>query len=242
MLKPPTSPTASVTPSNSSGWLVHQEAGAPGAPGFLVGGEREHDVAGRRPVFAQPLAHHREHHRVHVLHVDRAAAPHAAIRDLPGEWVVPPVRRAGRHHVQVTVHQQARPFAVPTADPGHHAGSLGMRFQDRRLEAYLGQQAGHVFGGQPLAGARVVAGVRRVDPDQVTADVHNLVLRGHLVRCHRPIVALGSSGSSGQCRLAGDRGEIHWPAGSPEAVRFAKVSQPMRTPHRASGWRNRQTR
>ena len=41
---------------------------------------------------ALPLAHDREHHRVEVLHVDRAAAPEVAVADLAGERVAPTTR------------------------------------------------------------------------------------------------------------------------------------------------------
>ena len=79
--------------------VVYQPAGAPGATGLLVGGEREHDVAGGGAVLAQALAHYREHHRVHVFHVDRAAAPDAVVGDVAGEGVVLPVRCMGRDYV-----------------------------------------------------------------------------------------------------------------------------------------------
>ena len=54
-----------------------------------------------------------------------------------------------------------------------------------------------MFGGLALAGAGVVAGIGGVDPDQVAADGHDLVLRGgrlvrgSLVRCHGTMVAFG---------------------------------------------------
>src|SRR5204862_5616500 len=38
-------------------------------------------------------------------------------------------------------------------------------------------------------------------PDQVTADVDDLVLRGHGVSCHRPIVALRRPGLGRGCGL-----------------------------------------
>ena len=106
------------------------------------------------------------------------------------ERVVAPVRRVGRDDVQVAVDQQGGPAPVLALDSGDHAGALGVRLQDRRLQAHLGQLRGDVLGGLALTGARVVARVGGVDPDQVAADADDLVLRGHLVRCHPPIVAL----------------------------------------------------
>ena len=50
----------------------------------------------------------RQHHRVHVLHVDRAAAPDAPVALLPGERVDRPVGGVGRHDVEVAVHAQRR--------------------------------------------------------------------------------------------------------------------------------------
>ena len=76
---------------------------------LLVGQERQHDVTRRLAAFAQPLAHDRQHHRVHVLHVDRAAAPHAAVGDLAGQRVHPPVGRVGGDDVEVAVDQQRGP-------------------------------------------------------------------------------------------------------------------------------------
>ena len=82
-------------------------------PGLLVGGEREHDVAGGLAALAQPLADDGQHHRVHVLHVDRAAAPDAAVGDLAGERVVPPVGGVGGHDVEVAVDEQGGPGRGP---------------------------------------------------------------------------------------------------------------------------------
>ncbi len=51
----------------------------------------------------------RQHHRVHVLHVDRAAAPDAAVAISPENGCARPVGRVGRHDVEVAVDQQRRP-------------------------------------------------------------------------------------------------------------------------------------
>ena len=54
-----------------------------------------------------------EQHRVEVLHVDRAAAPQAAVADLARERVDLPVLGGGRDDVQVAVQQQRRRRAGP---------------------------------------------------------------------------------------------------------------------------------
>ena len=68
------------------------------------------------------LAHDREHHRVHVLHVDRAR-PQTSRRHLAGERVKGPVRGVGRHDVQVAVHQQRGPLgSCPRTGPPRWPG------------------------------------------------------------------------------------------------------------------------
>ena len=58
---------------------------------------------------------------------------------------------------------------------------------------------------------------------------------------HSDIATGGGTGRMGGLVRAARWG-VWRAAHSLDAVRFAKVGQPMRTPHRASGWRNRQTR
>src|SRR4029077_21261604 len=77
-----------------------------------------------------------------------------------------------------------------------------MRLQDRGLEADLGELGRGVLGGLSLPRARVVARVGGVDPDQVAADADDLVLRGHVVSCHAPMVALGRAGAGWGCAWA----------------------------------------
>ncbi len=97
----------------------------------------------------------------------------------------------GGDDVEVAVDEEGGAFGVPAGDSGYQAGALGVRFEDHGLEADVGEESGDVLGRLALARTGVVAVVRGVDPDQVTADVHDLVLRAHIVRCHRPMVAPG---------------------------------------------------
>ena len=160
------------------GVLVDEVPRAVRAAGLLVGEEGEHDVARGLAAAAQPVAYDRQRHRVHVLHVDGAAAPHAAVGDLAGEGVVGPVRRVGRYDVGVAVDEQRGPGRVLALDPGHGRGAARVRLEDLRLEPHLGELLGDVLGGLALARARVVAVVAGVDPDQLAAEVDDLVLAG----------------------------------------------------------------
>ena len=61
---------------------------------------------------AGPVADQRQDHRVHVLHVDGAAAPDVAVALLAGERVHAPLGGVGGDDVQVPVHQQRGAAAV----------------------------------------------------------------------------------------------------------------------------------
>ena len=92
---------------------------------LLVGEEREDEVARRHdPVAAEP-AGDRDHHRVHVLHVDRAAAPHVAVLHRTGEGVHRPLRRLGGHDVEVPVDEQRATLAVRAGQPAEDVAASG---------------------------------------------------------------------------------------------------------------------
>ncbi len=145
---------------------------------LLVREEGDHDVARGPAPAAQPVADDRQGHRVHVLHVDRATPPHAPVGDLAGEGVVGPVRRVRRYDVQVAVDEERGPGRVRALDPGHRGRASRVRLEDLRFEAHLGELFGDVLGRLALTRARVVAVVAGVDPDQLAAEVHDLVLAG----------------------------------------------------------------
>jgi hypothetical protein len=154
---------------------AREEPGAVVAAGLLVGGEREDQVARRAYPAAAPVPHHREHHRVEVLHVDRAPAPQVPVAQLTGERVDRPLAGVGRYHVEVPVHEQRAARRVGTFEPRDDAGPAGRRLADLRGQADLVEQAGDVLRGGPLphAGGQV-AGVGGVDAQQVAADVDDL--------------------------------------------------------------------
>ncbi|GES33176.1 hypothetical protein San01_56640 [Streptomyces angustmyceticus] len=158
--------------------VVDEVARAVGAARLLVREERQHDVARRLAAGAQPVADDGQRHRVHVLHVDRAPSPEAAVGDLAGERVVGPVVGVGRHDVGVPVDEQAGPRAVLALDPGDRRGPALVGLEDLRFEAHLGELLRDVLGGGPLPRARVVAVVAGVHPDQIPAEVDHLVLTG----------------------------------------------------------------
>ena len=87
----------------------------------------------------------------------------------------------------------------------------------------LGQEGGDVLGGLALAGAGVVARVGGVDPEQVAADVDDLVLRGHLVLCFS---ALSLSSHSGEALGAA----------RPGVLRLERATGPGRGRRLAQDW------
>src|SRR5206468_6473157 len=92
--------------------VVDEPVGAVEAAGLLVGDEGEYDVTARLLALADPVGDDGQRHRVHVLHVDSAAAPEAVVADLTGERIHLPVRGVGRYDVQVPVDQQRRSGGV----------------------------------------------------------------------------------------------------------------------------------
>ena len=105
------------------GVLLDHDLRAVVAPGLLVGGERQHDRPLRHRAGAGARPDDREQHRVEVLHVDRAAAPHEAVLDLAGERVDLPVlggRRARRRGGRAAA---ARPPAILTRPSGRSGWS-----------------------------------------------------------------------------------------------------------------------
>ena len=100
------------------GPVIHQPLAAVLAAGLLVGQEREHQVARWDDASAFEVPGDRDHHADHVLHVDRAAAPHVAVLEGTGERVHAPVRRLGGHHVEVPVQHQGPARGVRALQPG----------------------------------------------------------------------------------------------------------------------------
>jgi hypothetical protein len=159
------------------GVLLDEEPRALGTAGFLIGHVGDDDVARRLAALASPLADHRQRHRVHVLHVDGAATPEAAVLDLAAERIDAPVVRVGRDDIEVAVNEQRTATLILAGHPGDDARAALVRLVDLRLEPDLGQLLGDVFGGLALVAGRV----RAVDPDQVAAQVDDFVLGARLL-------------------------------------------------------------
>ena len=87
-------------------------------------------VARRLGAGAGEVAQVGQDHRVHVLHVDGAAAPDAAVALLGGERVDLPVGGVGRHDVEVAVDGEAGPVAVRALDADDDAGPPGLALEE----------------------------------------------------------------------------------------------------------------
>lgn len=170
------------------GMVVCQEARAVDGARLLVRGVRDDDVPAGAHALPGPATDHREDHRVHVLHVDRATAPHDTVADLAGERVHGPVVGLGRYDVEMPVDQQRVGRRIGALDPRHHIGPPGGTFQEGRLDTRVGQPLGDVLRGGPLP-AVPAAAVGGVDTDQLRGEAHHLVerhaVRGRRVRCCR---------------------------------------------------------
>src|SRR5215470_19951109 len=92
----------------------------------------------------------------------------------------------------MTVDQQGATARIRARQPRDHVAAPGRaRLDIDGLVADLGELGGHVLGGLPLPHNRGrVAGVRRVDPDQVAGETDDLVF-GHAGRnVHRAFLPL----------------------------------------------------
>nr|BFE58557.1 hypothetical protein GCM10020063_030830 [Dactylosporangium thailandense] len=160
--------------------LIDEKARALPPARLLVGDEREHDVAGRYHIVTLELPRDRQRHGHHVLHVDRAASPQVAVADLAGEGRHGPLGRVGRHHIEVTVHEERATLRVGAGQAHDDVAALGRRLQVHRLETGVGEALGHELrrGALVPAGA-VVAGVRGVVPHQCPRQLHDLTHDHH---------------------------------------------------------------
>ena len=157
-LKPPTSPIASVQSPIRSAVLTSQGRARCRRPPRRRGSRAPGALGHGRP---RSRAHDGEDHRVHVLHVDRAASPHAAVADLARERVDRPVlgrrparRRGGRGRAV-----RPRPVGPSPRRPTSWCGPA--RTRRPRLDADLVELRRDVFGGLafPRTGLVAVVGV-----------------------------------------------------------------------------------
>jgi hypothetical protein len=158
------------------GVLVDQPVRAVVPAGLLVRGEHQHDRPPRPCSGPLTGTDDRQHHRVEVLHVDRAAAPDAAVLDLAGERVDGPVRGLRGHDVEVAVDEQRLGGRVGALPAGGERRTAGRRLVQLRRDADVGQLRGDVLRRLPLARPGTVAVVGGVDPDQIAAQLHDLGL------------------------------------------------------------------
>ena len=175
-LNPPTSPIASVTPSNRSGcsWTRNLAPQLPPASSSAVNASTT-SRSGLRPS------------RIRFLMTARTIASMSFMSTAPRPQTQPSAsspangsRRqssgVGRDDVEVPVDEEGGAAPVGPFDPGDEAGPLRVRLEHGGLDADLAEEARDVLGGPPLARAGVVTRVGGVDPDQVSADVDDLIL------------------------------------------------------------------
>src|SRR6478752_6589644 len=226
VLKPPTSPTASVQPSSSSRWSSTRTC-APLWPPASSSAVKQSTIgrAGTRPYDG-------EQHGVEVLHVDRTAAPHVAVLDLAGERVDLPVLRGGGYDVEVAVEQQRSPVpGRPAAPVRQDRGPARLGLVEAGLDADLVEQRGDVLGRLPLPRAVLVAVVGGVHPDQLSTELDHLGGRvlSRVVRCLFGVPCVAS------------HDPILTPVEGGRPIEGFRASFATVPPH-SSGWRNWQTR
>ena len=159
---PPASLTAPAARSHS-GWCTAMALTPASPAGLLVRRTGEQDVAAQagdrvagrvqagRSRLGDEQLDHAELERDHVLHVDRAAAVHVAVRDLPGERVVGPAIGRGGHDVEMGQQQERLAAGAVATQPDVDRGTARDDLQQLRLEAEGGQAVGEVACDPRLA-------------------------------------------------------------------------------------------
>ena len=122
--------------------MLDQPLHPDGAARLLVGGAGEQDVAAQardrvaggveagRARLAGEQPNHRQLHRDHRLHVDRAAPVDVAVGDVGRERIVAPAIGRGRDDVEVRQQEERLAAGAVAAEPGEHAASAGYGFDD----------------------------------------------------------------------------------------------------------------
>src|SRR5215469_2652198 len=161
--------------------LLHEESCSAHRGVFLIRSESEHQVPLWLTPIPRPLTHQRQHDRDEVLHVDRTTAPQDAVADLAAERVHGPNSWICRYYVEMTMHEDGRRLTIAASHACSYVATAGRRFQHHRIEASVGQGAGHVLGGCALSAVTATA-VRGVEPDQVRRELRDLGWHGNRLR------------------------------------------------------------
>ena len=153
------------------GPLPHQPGHADGVHAvLLVGLGDQQDVAIRHPAAASQHCERDGAGGRLALHVECTAPPEVAVAHLTGERRDAPVLGIRVDHVGVAGERERRARAA-TAHPGDEVGARRIAGHPLRDDAVARQVL-----LEHLDGPRLVAGrIRRVDPDQVACQPHDLV-------------------------------------------------------------------
>ena len=141
--------------------MVLDEPSGAGTPAeFLIGDEREDDVAARAPTSGQEISERRQRHCRHVFHVDSASAPHVTITDLSRIRRDGPGVRVRRDDVEMDVDKECRGAGVRPFDPGDDVGAPWVALKQLRRQRHVRELGRDAFGDvafEPAPGGGVVA-------------------------------------------------------------------------------------
>ena len=160
------------------GAVAHHMPGAIVASGLLIGEEGNNEVPSRDESLGQHGPDGGDDHRVHVLHVHRAAAPQQPVLDDAFEGIDAPVLCGCGNDVGVAVDDESRSLRIGAFDAGDEVGPSRGGFDDFGLQVHLGEPGCDEFGGRKLRVGFVPAPVLGVDADELTAQFGDFVLCG----------------------------------------------------------------
>lgn len=136
-----------------------------------------------------------------------------------------PVVGVGRYDVGVAVDEQPGPRAVLALDAGDGRGAALVGLEDLRLQADLGELLRNVLGGGPLTRARVIAVVAGIHPDQIPAQIDDLVLAGDRTARLRLAHTASSGFTAAASRTPGEHGPQRAPPPSSTRHRLRPRAQ-----------------
>ena len=176
---------------------------APHAAVLLVRDGGEHQVARGRAARGRERSRHDRVRRREAEHVDRAAAPHPAVHELPAERVAGPAVRLDGHDVGVPHQAEARRRGVRPPHARDQGRAAGLRLHELEVQAGAveevrdrGRVAGLLPGAhRPVVDARVA--------DERLQQLDGLASELLLGRQRPPGGGRGRGGRGGRCRRGG---------------------------------------
>ena len=142
--------------------LLHQISGAIKSARLLIADQHQQHIPGRHNPFGLGPKESLQQHYYPALHIQGAPAPNISVDELTLEGGMLPFLGGGSHHIQVSVEQKRRRFALPGKPGEKCSGDLEI-WPVRWAQSRPGSAGSNISG----AGGFVARWIGRVEPDQL---------------------------------------------------------------------------